>query len=77
MLRRRRWLAVRSRQDCQQIIVALLEIATRRGVRLISDETYRYLSRAPLPPTASLDLGVSIGTMSKTHELPGLGHTWR
>lgn len=43
-----------------------MEIATRHGMRLISDETYRYLSRAPLPPAASLDPAVSIGTMSKT-----------
>jgi aspartate/methionine/tyrosine aminotransferase len=46
-------------------------------VRLISDETHRYLSQAPPPPAASLDpAAVSIGTMSKTYELPGLRIGW-
>ncbi len=54
-----------------------LELTRRRGVRLVSDETYRQMSDAPLPPAAGLDhTAVSIGTMSKTYGLPGLRIGW-
>lgn len=59
---------------------ALVESADERGVRVVSDEVYRYLEFDPalrLPTAADLsERAVSVGVMSKAYGLAGLRIGW-
>jgi aspartate/methionine/tyrosine aminotransferase len=64
-------------RDVQERIV---EVARERGLVLFSDEVYRGLEHDPgarLPAACDLyDRGISLGTVSKAHGLPGLRTGW-
>ncbi len=56
---------------------ALVALVERHGCHLLVDETYRDLSRAPLPVAASLsDRVISVASISKTYGLPGIRVGW-
>ena len=59
---------------------ALIEICSRRGIWLFSDEAYRPLGPTggrQLPQVADLyERGISLGVMSKAYGLPGLRIGW-
>lgn len=56
---------------------ALVDLAERRDLWLLVDETYRDMARDPLPVAASLsDRAISVGSLSKTYGLPGLRLGW-
>jgi aspartate/methionine/tyrosine aminotransferase len=62
------------------IFRAVLEIATKHGIIVFSDEVYRELEHDPatrLPAACDLyERAVSLGSMSKTYGLPGLRLGW-
>jgi aspartate/methionine/tyrosine aminotransferase len=59
---------------------AIVQLCAERGVRLFSDEVYRFLEHdrgATLPPAAALDdRAVSLGVMSKAYGLAGVRIGW-
>ena len=57
---------------------ALVDLADRRGVRLLCDETYREMTFGPmLPVAASLsDRAISVSSLSKTYGIPGIRIGW-
>ncbi len=63
-----------------EVYTELFELAEQRGFLVLSDEIYRGLELTPaviLPPAACMsDLGVSIGSMSKSFGMPGLRVGW-
>lgn len=68
--------ALLSREQFQ----ALMNLAQRRGITVVSDEVYRCLEFAPaarLPAAADLDpRAVSVGVMSKSYGLAGVRIGW-
>src|SRR3954462_9277430 len=57
----------------------LVSVCADRGIRLFSDEVYRFLEhdKPPLPPAATLSASaISIGVMSKSFALAGLRIGW-
>jgi aspartate/methionine/tyrosine aminotransferase len=59
---------------------ALIAVCRRHGLWLFSDEVYRLIERNPetrLPPAVdAYELGISLGSMSKSFGLPGLRIGW-
>jgi aspartate/methionine/tyrosine aminotransferase len=62
------------------VLQRLIELASRQGIYVFSDEVYRELEHDPatrLPAACDLyDRAVSLGSMSKTYGLPGLRLGW-
>ena len=62
------------------VLTRVLELASKQGIYVFSDEVYRELEHDPsmrLPPACDLyDRAVSLGSVSKTYGLPGLRLGW-
>lgn len=62
------------------VLEAVIELASRRGIYVFSDEVYRELEHDPatrLPAACDLyDLALSLSSVSKTYGLPGLRLAW-
>ena len=55
----------------------LISLVEQHGCHLLVDETYRDLSRAPLPVAAGLSSrAISVASVSKTYGLPGIRVGW-
>lgn len=57
---------------------ALVDLVERRGIRLLSDETYREMTFGPpLPVAAGLSpRAISVSSLSKTYGIPGIRIGW-
>jgi aspartate/methionine/tyrosine aminotransferase len=56
---------------------ALVDLAERRGVYLLVDETYRDMAGTPVPVAASMSPRViSVASVSKTYGVPGIRLGW-
>src|SRR5215472_5341937 len=66
--------------DATAHLNAVLELASRRGIYVFSDEVYRELehdSATRLPAACDrYDRALSLGSVSKTYGLPGLRLAW-